>query len=314
MPPEQVGDVLALMGDSIDNVPGRRGRRAQDRGRADQPLWLLEGLLAHVGRGEGQDGAGHRRRPRGGARVAPAGALREDVPLPRSLADLQRVAPDSPRLRALFRELEFTRLVSISSAPRRGVALRRRAACRRPRRRRRSAPRRSPRRRAAAADDDRRRPRGAWTALVAALEAAGAVGAGGAGRRAVPGRAPASSASASRCPAGAATTCRSGTASWARRRVCARPRRWPLLAPLLAVPRDRQARPRRQVPRGAAARSVALHAGGHRPPTRCWPPTCSTPPARSYDARRRRAGRGAGRRAARHLAGLGAATPARRAS
>ena len=34
-PPEKVGDVLALMGDSVDNVPGVPGDRAQDRIAAD---------------------------------------------------------------------------------------------------------------------------------------------------------------------------------------------------------------------------------------------------------------------------------------
>ena len=32
--PEKVGDVLALMGDSVDNVPGRARHRAEDRERS----------------------------------------------------------------------------------------------------------------------------------------------------------------------------------------------------------------------------------------------------------------------------------------
>ncbi len=38
VPPEKVGDVLALMGDSVDNVPGRSGDRAEDRVAADPDL------------------------------------------------------------------------------------------------------------------------------------------------------------------------------------------------------------------------------------------------------------------------------------
>ena len=49
--PDRVGDVLALMGDSIDNVPGVAGHRTQDRRRADQQV-------RHAGRAAGGGGGG----------------------------------------------------------------------------------------------------------------------------------------------------------------------------------------------------------------------------------------------------------------
>ena len=46
--------------------------------------------------------------------------LREDVPLPKTLEELHRVEPDRERLRALFRELEFSRLDRAALARGRG--------------------------------------------------------------------------------------------------------------------------------------------------------------------------------------------------
>ncbi len=37
--PRKLGDVLALMGDSVDNVPGVPGHRPQDRDQADPGIW-----------------------------------------------------------------------------------------------------------------------------------------------------------------------------------------------------------------------------------------------------------------------------------
>jgi DNA polymerase-1 len=48
--------------------------------------------------------------------------LREDVPLPKTLAELHRQEPDRETLRALFRELEFVRLVDTVGAPAAGGA------------------------------------------------------------------------------------------------------------------------------------------------------------------------------------------------
>ena len=40
VPPEKVPDVMALMGDSIDNIPGAKGIRRKRRARIDPTLWL----------------------------------------------------------------------------------------------------------------------------------------------------------------------------------------------------------------------------------------------------------------------------------
>jgi len=111
VPPEKVGDVLALMGDSIDNVPGVEGIGPKTAADLINRYGTLANLLDHATEVKGK---------RGEALVAAREAvrvsrelvrLREDVPLPKSLNDLHRQDPDQDRLRGLFHELEFTRLI-----------------------------------------------------------------------------------------------------------------------------------------------------------------------------------------------------------
>jgi DNA polymerase-1 len=108
--PEQLGDVLALMGDSVDNVPGVEGIGPKTAAELINKYGTLDALMAHAGEVKGK---------RGEALVAARDLvrtsrelvrLRDDMPLPKTLAELHRVEPDRERLRALFRELEFSRL------------------------------------------------------------------------------------------------------------------------------------------------------------------------------------------------------------
>jgi DNA polymerase-1 len=110
--PEQVGDVLALMGDSIDNVPGVEGIGPKTAAELINKYGSLDGLLAAAGEIKGKRGAAIVE-AREAIRVSrQLVALREDVPLPKTLAELHRIEPDKERLRALFTELEFSRLAA----------------------------------------------------------------------------------------------------------------------------------------------------------------------------------------------------------
>jgi DNA polymerase-1 len=112
VPPERVGDVLALMGDSIDNVPGVEGIGPKTAAELVKRFGSLDGVLEHAGEIKGKKGQA----------IAAARAeieisrqlvrLRDDVDLGRPLDDLRRADPDLERLRALFRELELTRLLA----------------------------------------------------------------------------------------------------------------------------------------------------------------------------------------------------------
>ena len=108
--PEQVGDVLALMGDSIDNVPGVPGIGPKTAAELIQKYGSLEGVLAGAAEIKGKRGAAIVE-ARDAIRVSrELVRLRDDVPLPKTLEELHRVEPDKTVLRGLFRELEFSRL------------------------------------------------------------------------------------------------------------------------------------------------------------------------------------------------------------
>jgi DNA polymerase-1 len=109
--PDRVGDVLALMGDSIDNVPGVDGIGPKTAADLINKYGTLEELLARAGEVKGKRGealAASRDLVRTSRQLV---ALRDDVPLPKTLVELHRVEPDREQLRALFRDLEFSRLV-----------------------------------------------------------------------------------------------------------------------------------------------------------------------------------------------------------
>jgi DNA polymerase-1 len=108
--PEQVGDVLALMGDSIDNVPGVPGIGPKTAAELITKFGSLDTLLDRVAEVKGKRGASIAE-ARDAIRVSrELVRLREDVPLPKTLPELHRSDPDQQQLGALFRELEFSRL------------------------------------------------------------------------------------------------------------------------------------------------------------------------------------------------------------
>src|SRR5499427_9219042 len=110
--PERVGDVLALMGDHIDNVPGVAGIGPKTAAELINKFGTLDALLAAAAAGgvPGKRGiAIHEARD--AVRVSrELVRLRDDAPLPKTMAELHRIDPDKQRLRALFTELEFSRL------------------------------------------------------------------------------------------------------------------------------------------------------------------------------------------------------------
>jgi DNA polymerase-1 len=110
VPPAQVGDVLALMGDSIDNVPGVPGIGPKTAAELVTKYGSLAGVLAAAGEIKGKRGQAIAERRAVVEIARELVRLRDDVPLPKQLAELHRVEPDKQRLRTLFRDLEFSRL------------------------------------------------------------------------------------------------------------------------------------------------------------------------------------------------------------
>ena len=110
VPPEQVGDVLALMGDSIDNVPGVVGIGPKTAAELINKFGSLDALLAGAAEIKGKRGVSIVEARESIRLSRELVRLRDDVPLPKTLAELHRVDPDQQRLGGLFRELEFSRL------------------------------------------------------------------------------------------------------------------------------------------------------------------------------------------------------------
>jgi DNA polymerase I len=110
VPPDRVGDVLALMGDSIDNVPGVVGIGPKTAAELINKFGSLDALLAGAAEIKGKRGASIVEARESIRLSRELVRLRDDVPLPKTLAELHRVDPDQQRLGGLFRELEFSRL------------------------------------------------------------------------------------------------------------------------------------------------------------------------------------------------------------
>ena len=111
VPPERVVDVLALVGDSVDNVPGVPG--IGEKGARDlvREYGTLESVLenaAKVKKASYREGLlGHAEAARMSKRLV---TLRRDVPVRLELDKLLRAEPSRTLAHALFTELEFTAL------------------------------------------------------------------------------------------------------------------------------------------------------------------------------------------------------------
>jgi DNA polymerase-1 len=111
VPPERIVDVLALVGDSVDNIPGVPG--IGDKGARDlvREFGPVESVLDHadqVKRAAYREGLkSHRDDALLSKRLV---TLRTDVPVELDLEALRRREPDKAAAHALFKELEFQAL------------------------------------------------------------------------------------------------------------------------------------------------------------------------------------------------------------
>ena len=112
VPPELLGDLLALMGDSVDNVPGVPGIGPKTAAELITTYGSLDAVLANVEKVKGKKGQAI---AEGRAMLAVARQLvrlRDDVELPFGIADLQRAPVVPQKLRDFFTQLEFGRLLA----------------------------------------------------------------------------------------------------------------------------------------------------------------------------------------------------------
>jgi DNA polymerase-1 len=112
VPPDRLGDLLALMGDSVDNVPGVAGIGPKTAADLIRQYGSLDGVLEHVAEIKGKKGqaiASSRDAIEISRKLV---RLREDVALGLDVQDLRRAEPDRARLHELFGDLEFSKLLA----------------------------------------------------------------------------------------------------------------------------------------------------------------------------------------------------------
>jgi DNA polymerase I len=113
VPPSQIRDLLALQGDSIDNIPGVRGVGPKTAVALLTRFGDLDGIYAHLGEVEKKGVRAKLEEHRESALMSrELVTLCDDVPLPVDVSALAYDGPDLARLRALYGELELTRLLA----------------------------------------------------------------------------------------------------------------------------------------------------------------------------------------------------------
>ncbi len=108
--PERVRDLLALMGDSSDNVPGVDHVGQKTAAKLLQEYGSLDGVYQNVAKVKGKTQE-YLRTDEANARLSyTLVGLRDDVPMAFDLDDLMYGGWDKDKLRSLFVELEFNKL------------------------------------------------------------------------------------------------------------------------------------------------------------------------------------------------------------
>lgn len=107
--PEQVVDMLALMGDSVDNVPGVEGVGPKTAAELVQQWGTLENLLAHAGEIKGKRGEAIRGSTATLALSKQLVTLRDDVPVDFAMESAEVGRFTLARLGPILQELGFNR-------------------------------------------------------------------------------------------------------------------------------------------------------------------------------------------------------------
>ena len=109
--PEQVVDMLALMGDASDNIPGVPGIGEKRAVALLQKYGTLDEVLAHADEVKGKMGENLRANVEQARMSRQLAVLQSDIPIDVTYRDLAVGEPDQEAVLALFRKLAFRRLV-----------------------------------------------------------------------------------------------------------------------------------------------------------------------------------------------------------
>jgi DNA polymerase-1 len=112
VPPEKIPDLLALVGDTVDNIPGVAG--IGDKGAAAllEKYGTVEGVLEHVTELKGKQRAAIESEKDNVLVYKKLATVAIDAPIETTIESLAIPAPDPKELDALYRELEFYSLLT----------------------------------------------------------------------------------------------------------------------------------------------------------------------------------------------------------
>src|SRR3984885_10842004 len=112
VPPEKVADVMALMGDSIDNIPGAKGIGEKGAKELIRRFGSVEAALEHAKEVEGKRYREALENSVEAVKMSKQLAIIDvNAPVKLVLDDLQANGPDVEALRTLYAELGFTSLL-----------------------------------------------------------------------------------------------------------------------------------------------------------------------------------------------------------
>ena len=118
VPPSQLLDVRALVGDPSDNIPGVKGIGEKGAAKLIAEYGDLETLLASAEQIKAKKAREGLLEHADEARLSrELSTLRDDVPIEADWAGLERQEPDTETLRALYTKLGFTRLLDTLDEP-----------------------------------------------------------------------------------------------------------------------------------------------------------------------------------------------------
>lgn len=105
--PKQIIDILALMGDASDNIPGVPGVGAVTARKLVAQFGSVQNMLEHTADIKGKLREKIESNAANARLSYELATIRRDAPLPISITDCARVGYDIPALRAIFAQLEF---------------------------------------------------------------------------------------------------------------------------------------------------------------------------------------------------------------
>src|ERR1700752_2499560 len=112
VPPEKVADVMALMGDSIDNIPGAKGIGEKGAKELIRRFGSAEAALDRAKEVEGKRYREALENSRDAVKMSKQLAvINTNAPVKLVLDDLESSEPDVEALRAIYAELGFTSLL-----------------------------------------------------------------------------------------------------------------------------------------------------------------------------------------------------------